>query len=371
MTDYIVKGDQALRLGYTTGACATAGAVAAADFLLTGVAPEEGRVQISGQFHRIPLDGLVQQGQAAEAVITKDAGDDPDVTHGLQIRTLVELTEGGLVILGGAGVGWVSLPGLALPVGSAAINPGPRAMLKNHLDQLAKDRGYGGGFRVTISIPGGEEAAKNTMNARLGILGGLSVLGTTGRVSPMSDEAIRETIRRDIDVRLAAGQGDLILVPGNYGADFAEKKLNLPKEALIKCSNYLGDTFDYLRYKKPKSLRLIGHAGKLIKLAAGIMDTHSKMADGRMEILAAHGAMAGLSRQAAQEIMTSVTVTAALAVLKSQGILEPTLNSLRDRIDFQIRQRLKGDLPFAFLIFLPEEGILIKGGDSKLFELKD
>ena len=330
-----------MRTGFTTGYCAAAAAKAAtADLLSSG----------------LPM---------AEHFIQKDAGDDPDITHGVQVFATVSKTNTGCIdIDGGEGVGRVTKPGLKVAVGNAAINPVPMDMIRSAVEEVCTAFNYTQGIKVVISIPGGEEIAKKTMNPRLGIIGGLSVLGTTGIVEPMSNKAIVETIQTEIDVQMACGETKLLITPGNYGRDFAEKQLGIDIQKAIKCSNFIGETLDYAHAKGVKNITLIGHAGKLVKLAGGIMNTHSSIADCRMEIIAAHCALCSVQSADITQIMECITTEAAIDLMNQLGVNQKVWESIGNKIGFHLTQRTRGDITIEYIVFTQEHGVLVhsKGG---------
>ncbi|MDR3321655.1 MAG: cobalt-precorrin-5B (C(1))-methyltransferase CbiD [Synergistaceae bacterium] len=288
--------------GFTTGTAAAAASVAAARFLL-----DRGCCSIllrlpAGMEVTIPITGCLRTNNGAEAWVTKDAGDDPDVTHGAVIVASVEILEvSGVTILGGKGVGVVTMPGLPVPPGKAAINPGPMALIRKSLES---ELPQGNGALVSISIPNGEELAKRTYNPRLGILGGLSILGTTGIVSPMSSEAIVGTIKSELSMLSASGARILCLVPGNYGRRMA-MLLGVPEKMIVNISNFAGDALAISGNLGFEKLLLIGQIGKFAKLSAGSLDTHSSKSDGRLEALAAYSALHGASSAEVREILDS------------------------------------------------------------------
>ena len=235
------RGGKALRRGWTTGSCAAAASQAAAVLLLTGIAPPEIHLHTPGGItFCLPVEDAHMSGNAAVCTVRKDAGDDPDITNGVRITASVRRIEKGVTIEGGAGVGRITRPGLAMPVGEAAINPGPRQQIADAVHRAAQQNGYGGGFSVTISVKDGEALAAQTYNGHLGIVGGISILGTSGIVEPMSEKALVDTIRLELDSLYAQGQRIAFLCPGNYGADFARDTLGLDLERAVKCSNFIG-----------------------------------------------------------------------------------------------------------------------------------
>jgi cobalt-precorrin-5B (C1)-methyltransferase len=288
--------------GFTTGSAAAAAATAAARFLFDRSC---GTVRLDlpgGREIAIPVTVCRRTQEGAEAWVTKDAGDDPDVTHGAVIVAEVKVSEeSGITILGGSGVGVVTKPGLLVPPGRAAINPGPMALIRK---SLGKELPQGMGAKVTISIPGGEELAKRTYNPRLGIIGGLSILGTTGIVSPMSSDAIIGTIKSELSVLKATGANIVCLVPGNYGRRMA-MLLGIPEDMIVNISNFVGESFAIVGNLGFEKLILIGQIGKFAKLSAGSLDTHSARSDGRLEAIAAYSALHGATSDDVREILSS------------------------------------------------------------------
>ena len=192
-------------------------------------------------------------------------------------------------LMAGEGVGVVTKPGLNCPVGKPAINPVPRSMIFHQAERACRESGFQGCIKLSVSVPGGKEQAEKTFNPRLGILGGISILGTSGMVEPMSERALLETIGLELRQKRLAGCERLILTPGNYGTAFLRDHLGIELDQAVKCSNFIGDTLDLAVQEKLCQVLLVGHGGKLIKLAAGVMNTHSSAADGRMEVLGAWG----------------------------------------------------------------------------------
>lgn len=310
-----------LRRGYTTGTCAAAAARAAALALWQGETVQEVTLTLPrGEKISVPVTLLHKNLDEVEAVVIKDAGDDPDVTDGAAIHVRARKhTGGGIVLQGGEGIGTVTRPGLAVPVGEPAINPVPRAMINSAVADLVPT---GQGLELEISIPGGEELARRTLNPRLGITGGLSILGTTGIVEPMSEEAFRTSLVPQINVALAAGWETLVLTPGRLGQRQAEEKYGLPTTAIILTSNFIGYLLEACAERQVKRVLLWGHGGKLVKVAGGIFYTHSHIADARQEIIAARAAATGASRELVQQILAATTVEAVQELLRGTD-LEP------------------------------------------------
>ena len=362
-----------LRTGYTTGLCAAAAAKAAATALLSE--QPVGRIEIAaanGELARFEiLDAVIIDGEA-KCSVKKDAGDDPDVTNGVKIFASVRKTDTGQIeIEGGEGVGVVTKPGLKVPVGRAAINPGPMKMIETAVKGVCEQFSFSGGMRVVISIPGGAEIAKRTMNERLGVVGGLSILGTTGIVEPMSENAVIETIKTEIDVLAASGSNHLIITPGNYGKNFAKEIFGHDADTAVKCSNYIGVTLDYACSTGIGHITIVGHAGKLVKLAGGIMNTHSGIADCRMEIIAAHCALAGADKAFIGKIMDCATVEAAVALMLRTGINGIVWESIGKKIGYHLRERIKkhsehnrNETEMEYVVFTVEHGILTRASTS-------
>ena len=362
---YVRSGQKLLRCGYTTGTCAALAAAGAARLLLTGTAPETVAlrtpkgivVEVAPLFCRTVAEG-------AECAIEKDGGDDVDVTTGLPVIAGVALRpelSGEVRIHGGEGVGRVTKPGLDQPVGEAAINHVPRAMIKEALEKEAESAGYAGGFDVTISIEGGAETAKRTFNPHMGVEGGLSVLGTSGIVEPMSQQAILDTIQLEMGQAAlrAVSPRRLILAPGNYGLDYLHEKMpalkNIP---VVKTSNFIGDTMDMAAASHFEEVVLVGHIGKLVKLAGGVMNTHSRTADCRTELLCAHAALCGASRDVCAALMNAATTDACIEILDGAEMREPVLSSLLDAIQLHLDRRAAGAFRVGAVLFSNQYGPL-------------
>lgn len=369
MDQYIVKDNQRLRCGYTTGSCAAAAAQRAAAIALGAeFAPGDKIVLLTPKGIRLelmPEDPQSGDGWASCA-IRKDGGDDPDVTNGILIYAKVsKQPESGIVLDGGIGVGRVTKRGLACPVGEAAINPVPRKMILEQVQRVCEDFDYTGGLRVEISVPEGEEIAKRTFNANLGILGGISVLGTSGIVEPMSEQALIDTIKVKMNVRKADGAEYLVITPGNYGETFLKSHIALAEIDSVKCSNFFGEALDFAEYYGFKGVLLVGHIGKLIKVAAGVMNTHSKYGDARMEIMAAHAALAGASKEVLEQLLECVTTEDAISVLDTAGIREQTLRSILKKLDSRIKDRVHHSMEIGAVIFSNQHGFLGETADTE------
>ena len=347
----LVRGKM-LRRGYTTGSCAAAAAKAAATMLLTQ--KDLGSVSLTtpgGVTLTLDVrDGLFTP-EYASCAIQKDSGDDPDVTDGCFVYARVSLAGDGIAISGGEGIGLVTKPGLDQPVGVHAINSAPRRHIKEECERVCREHGYVGGLLVVVSIPNGLKLSEKTFNSRMGIEGGLSILGTTGIVEPMSEAAIAQTFRAELSLLHAAGHREVLLTIGNYGEAFARDRLGLPLEAHVKCSNFIGETLTAAAEKGFKRALLVGHIGKLVKLAIGITNTHSSHGDGRIETLIACALEAGAPLETLHEILNCVSTDAALDCLRRAGLLGETLSLLRDRIAETLRRQVAGALEINLVCF--------------------
>ncbi|MBQ7143828.1 MAG: cobalamin biosynthesis protein CbiD [Oscillospiraceae bacterium] len=363
---YVLKNGKRLRLGYTTGTCAAAAAKAAALLLFRGQADETVElVTPKGIALRLEvLDPRLERGRASCAV-RKDAGDDPDATDGILVYAEVRaLPDPEIEIDGGPGVGRVTKPGLKLPVGAAAINPAPREMIRRAAEEALAACGQSCGLSVLISVPGGAELAKKTFNPRLGIEGGISILGTSGIVEPMSEDAILESLELEIRQKRALGWERLILVPGNYGADYARSALGFSDGELVKCSNYIGCALDMAADAGFPEVLLIGHVGKLVKLSGGIMNTHSREGDARAELFAALALRAGGGAELARTILDCVTTDGMLEALRNAGLLERAMTLMAERIDLHLRSRVRDRLRVGAVVFSENYGELCRTGPA-------
>lgn len=362
---YVVRNQKKLRFGYTTGSCAAGAARGAAELLLGE--DEIGEAELmtpKGILLHLELLDMKRDENAASCAVRKDAGDDPDTTNGILVYAKVEKfqirsdMENRIVIDGGTGVGRVTKPGLSQKIGEAAINPVPRAMILQAVEEIADRYHYEGGLKVTISVPEGEKIARKTFNPRLGIVGGISILGTSGIVEPMSEKALIDSIRVEMSQHAAMGEQYMLVTPGNYGADYLREHMALPFEKNIKCSNYVGETIDMAVDMGVKGILFISHIGKFVKVAAGIMNTHSHSADARMEVLCANAIRAGGDLACAKSILQCNTTDEALRVLDENHILRETMKEITDRIQFYLDHRSYQQILLGAVIFSNEYGYL-------------
>lgn len=370
---YVSKGSKKLRCGFTTGTCAAAASAGAARMLLSGKVIENITVITpSGNSVTVGLTNIKKENDYVSCAVQKDSGDDPDVTDKILVYSTVSYEKSGITVDGGEGVGRVTKKGLKQQIGEAAINPVPRKMIEEQLKTAAADYSYDGGLKAVISVPMGTQIAKKTFNPRLGIEGGISILGTTGIVEPMSEQALIDTISVELDVRKAQNEEFIIVTPGNYGQDFLRDNLGIAVDKCVKCSNFIGDTIDMCIEKGFKSMLLVGHIGKLSKLGCTIYNTHSRYADGRMEAFALCAALSGAEREVLENILGCITTDAALEILKKEGIFDETIKMLEKRIDRSLKLRAKGSIEIGMITFSEEYGILCKteNADNMLEKLK-
>lgn len=355
-----------LRKGFTTGSCGAAAAKAALYMLLTGSVKDEIEIITpGGAVFRTEVKDIFREENRVRCAVVKDGGDDPDVTTGLHVTAEVraeERADGALEIRieGGPGVGRVTLPGLDQPVGNAAINRVPRQMIEKELLEVAELLDFRGRIRVILSVPGGEAAAERTFNPRLGIEGGISILGTTGIVEPMSTRAILDTIWVELNQRKALGDRIAAVSPGNYGLNFMKETYGYDLNRSVKCSNYVGDTVDMVREMDFRGMLLTGHIGKLIKVSGGIMNTHSKEGDARMELLAAGVIRAGGSMDTLRGILNCRVTEEALSIIQAESpaLLRTSMESVLDRILYYLRKRAGEELPVECILYSNEFGLL-------------
>lgn len=375
---YIRKGNRKLRYGYTTGTCAALASAAATRILLTGdPADSVSLMTPKGIEVDVPLKdyGIETDPEAPGTIcsawtgIPKDGGDDSDITDGMLVCARAERIpacgSGPFVeIYGGEGIGTVTKPGLDQPVGNAAINSGPRAMIEEQVKKTCHELDYTGGVAITVFVPGGEEAARQTFNSNLGIEGGLSILGTTGIVEPMSEQALVETIELEMK-QDGLATDHLIITPGNYGVHYIEetgmdkltdhKGVKIP---VLKFSNFLGETLDMLHPNRIETVLLVSHAGKLIKAAGGIMNTHSSWADCRREIICSHAALCGADRSLAGDIMEAATTDACFDLLEEKGMLQEVVDRILEAVQEQLDRRTGPQIRIGAVMFSNVRGTL-------------
>ena len=361
---YSIKNNKKMRYGYTTGSCAAAAAKGAVEILLGNKKIQQLELMTpKGILLNLELLHISQGDGWVSCAVKKDGGDDPDVTNGLEIYVKAQKTEiPGIRLEGGQGVGRVTKKGLEQPVGSPAINKVPRSMILKETGEICSQTGYKGGLLLTVSVPGGAEAGARTFNPRLGIQGGISILGTSGIVEPMSEDALIKSIEIEMRQKVENGAEYLLITPGNYGAAYLKEHMELPFEESMKCSNYIGETLDMALDMGVKGILFVSHIGKFVKVAGGIMNTHSRCADSRAELLAANAIRAGISMDGAKEILDTITTDEALSVILRENLLEPLMKELTDRILYYLNHRTYDRMLLGAVVFSNEYGYL---GETK------
>lgn len=388
MEEYVIKNQKKLRLGITTGTCSAAAAQAAAMQLLLGVESHAVTLRTpKGMTVSVPVYLLESDSRKASYKVVKDSGDDPDVTNGTDVCVTVayakqrvrEQTDGSrdrscaftsesfpyLTLDGGIGIGRVMKEGLEQAVGQAAINRVPRQMIFAAVADVCEKANVCEPLHITVWMPEGETLAKRTFNPKLGIEGGLSVLGTSGILEPMSEQAIVATIETEIRQLHAVGEEKVLVTPGNYGQAYASEYLGLDLAKSVKSSNYIGDTIDLAISYGMKDFLLVGNIGKLVKLAAGIFNTHSKVADGRGEIFAVHAAMAGAEAKVVQEIYDCINTDRMLDVVEREGLREAVMQSILAAIEKHVAGRIGDTMRFGVIVFSEKYGYLGQTSDAE------
>ncbi len=379
-----------MRYGFTTGSCAAAGSKAAAYMLLTGKIKNQITIETpKGIPYTAQINDIKRSETEVSCAVEKDGGDDPDVTTGVLIYSTVrfrtvstghEVKNGGagekvlsdnnvesvdIRIDGGIGVGRVTKPGLDQPVGNAAINHVPREMIIKEVTEVCELLDYKGGLDIEISVPTGAELAEKTFNPRLGIVGGISILGTSGVVEPMSNQAILDTIKVELNQRKAQGFDYVAVTPGNYGLDFMKSKYGYDLDRSVKCSNFIGQTIDMAADMGFKKMLLTGHIGKIIKVAGGIMNTHSREADCRIELLTAFSVKCKVPMKYVTCLLECLTTEEALSVLKESGKLYEVMDLAMERIGFYLDKRARGRLQIECIMYSNEFGELAKSREAE------
>jgi cobalt-precorrin-5B (C1)-methyltransferase len=346
-----------LKYGITTGATAAAAAKAA----VTAIVKEPvDRVVIPtpiGLRFELPIKSTKKlSADSAEAVVVKDAGQDIDVTDKMEIIATVRLNDDGkITIKSGKGIGKVTKVGLQVPIGEGAINPVPKSMITEAVKEVLP---AGKGVEVTISAPQGANIAKKTMNAKLGVVGGVSILGTIGVVKPLSLEACRRSLVPQLDVAMARGYKRILFVPGNIGERIAKQQFGVPEDAIIQTGDFVGYMLDKAVEKGVKEIILLGHSGKLVKLAANIFNTHHKVGDARNEVIASYAGAAGAKTETIKELLAANTTDEATEILKQCKLLEATYNRIAARISQRVSDRVEKKLKISVVVVAMDGKVL-------------
>ncbi len=364
---YLLKDNKKLRYGYTTGSCAAAAAKAATLMMICKMPVHFVDLMTPKGFRlHLRIINITMEKDFVICAVQKDSGDDPDVTNGIMVYAKVTKNDKGIIYIdGGLGVGRVTKKGLEQPKGNAAINKVPRQMIMDAVMEVCDENDYASGINVEITIPEGVEIAKRTFNPNLGIIGGISVLGTSGIVEPMSEAAIIESIRVDMKMVVANGSEYLLLSPGNYGVDFARVNMSVSNIHSVKYSNYVGEAIDIAIELGVKGVLFISHIGKFIKVAGGIMNTHSKYADARMEILTANAVLAGAPIHTLEEVLKCVTMDEAIAILEESKVMEKTMEHVMEKIQYHLKRRAYEAIEIGAIIFSNQYGVLGQTENAK------
>jgi cobalt-precorrin-5B (C1)-methyltransferase len=318
-----IKEGKKLRQGFTTGACATAATKAALIALITGEEQTESTIYLPiGRFETFPIERCQALPAEGVATVIKDAGDDPDATHKAAIISSVSWVEQpGIILDGGVGVGRVTKPGLPVPIGEAAINPVPRKMITETASEVLKEHQIHKGIKIVISVPEGEEIAKKTLNGRLGIIGGISILGTRGIVVPFSTSAYKASIVQAISVARASGCEHVVITTGGRSEKYGMKQYpELPEEAFIEMGDFIGFTVKQCKKQGVKKVSMVGMMGKFSKVAQGVMMVHSKSAPVDFGFLAQIAKEAGAGQHLVNEIAHANTASQVGDMMREQGL---------------------------------------------------
>ena len=377
---FIIKDQKKMRFGYTTGSCASAAAKAAASMLFERKElPVVELLPPKGIRLWLEVLDISRKKDCVSCAIKKDGGDDPDVTSGLLVYATVRLCGRGearalqqvflhtkqmqgdcrqtellqqekpetavVGITAGEGVGKITLPG------APAINKVPRRMITEAVQEICEKHGYCGGIEVCIRVPEGAQTAQKTFNPRLGIQGGISILGTSGIVEPMSEKALISSIEVEMKQKASGGKQYLLVAPGNYGLQYLSGHFPFAADEAVKCSNYVGQTIDFAVNMGLKGILFVAHIGKFIKVAGGIMNTHSRDADARMEILAANALRAGADVRTAKQILDAVTTDEGLAVLKQTPYWTDTMQLVAQHVEYYLNHRAQGQLIIGAVLY--------------------
>lgn len=363
--EYVYFKGKKLRYGYTTGSSATAATKAALMYLLDDSKHDIPEVTIklpSGDSLTINVNSLEKKENSVLASVIKDGGDDPDVTHGLEIYSKVSLRNDSKInIFGGTGVGKVTKKGLPVAPGNSAINPVPLKMIRETVEEMLPE---GFGADVEISVPKGEETAKKTLNAKLGIIGGISILGTTGIVKPMSEESWKASLAIELKMALEnAGNGEAIFLFGNRGKQYLSDNFDDNTSQAIVISNFVGYMFDRACEFEAKKIYFIGELGKFVKVAGGIFHTHSRVSDAKMEILTANALLVGESTENMKKIMASNTTEEATKYIEKTEVYSLLAEKAKQKCEEYCR-RNGWELEVETLIISAEKEVL---GNSRHF----
>lgn len=371
MEEYVYIDGKKYRRGYTTGSCATGAAKAASYMLLTKKVIKTINIDTpKGIPLTLKLENIEIKENYAQCSVKKDGGDDIDATHNLDIYARVEFIDSNeILITGGTGVGVITKKGLGVGVGEAAINKTPRIMINN---EVRKVIGEDKGVKVTIFVPDGDAIAQKTFNPRLGIIGGISIIGTTGIVEPMSDEGWKKSLSIELEMKKAQGLDKIILVPGNHGEMFIKEKLGIDMKYVVRTSNFIGYMLKEAQRIGFKQILMAGHLGKYVKIAGGIFNTHSKVADARNEILIANLALMNAPFELIKSTNECLTTEEFIDVLETdeyreyKEIYNILSQKCKERVDTHINDE---EINVEVMIFSMNKELL--GQSKKAGDLKE
>lgn len=364
-----------MKKGYTTGSCSAAATMAAIEASLNRKFNDYVTLKTpNGEILNLEVLEKKLTNCGASCAIMKNSGDDPDVTNESLVFSEVKLIdedefknlkalkenielENRIILKGGQGVGKITKPGLACDIGEPAINPVPRKMIGKCALEAMQAYEYEGFVEITIAIPAGISLAEKTFNPKLGIIGGISVLGTTGIVEPMSEQALVDTIKVEMNVCKASKSDLVVITPGNYGKYFLKNSSKLSEDIIVKCSNFIGDALIFAQDLNFKKVILSGHLGKLIKVAGGVMNTHSKYGDRRMEIIMEHALRCGADSYVLEKISQCVMVDEAVRILDVSGIKDVTMEAILESIVYEMKKKIT-NADVGVIIFTNKYGLL-------------
>ena len=373
MEEYVYIDGKKYRRGYTTGSCATAASKAATYMLLTKKKIKTINIDTpKGIPLTLDVQNISLNNDYVECSIKKDGGDDIDATHTMDIYAKAEIIDRGngedIIVCGGYGIGVVTKKGLSVEVGKAAINPTPMKMINYEIrkvigEDISATLGEGKSLKITISAPKGEEIAKKTFNPRLGIIGGISIIGTTGIVEPMSDEGWKKSLSIELKMKKEQGLDKIILVPGNHGEQFIREKLNLDMKYVVRTSNFIGYMLKEAQRMGYKKILMAGHIGKFIKLSAGIFNTHSKVADARSEILISNLALMKAPYDLLEKINECLTAEEAVEVINENNYTE-FYDKVSNKCRYKVKQYLGDDDTEVEVIMFSMDKTLLGKSDN-------